>query len=305
MRGDIVHSIYGVHTGREADVHFGTFRTVAEAEAAIARMHTQYERSWHEQHHNRGFVIREVVVETDFEIPQLPKPRDKYVAQGTPKPNRPGTWNSTIVQVSRRHSGSGELERICEFERNYSLLQTFEPFRQGGRDFALIARSYTRTAVLDLASGTVIAEESETTPGAGFCPVGFYVPDWWDIHDGFLIPGSPYWDTDEEWPGGKFGFVWGCYWGDDSSWKVQYLDLSAIESGVIKRDERYGYIPLATGDYASPSLDPEPRRSEKPSAPPPFISLERYEGKTEVTLAVEMKFDLESGACRGWQRAEG
>jgi len=32
--------------------------------------------------------------------------------------------------------------------------------------------------VLDLDSGTVIAEEAPTDPpGAGFCPVGFYVPD--------------------------------------------------------------------------------------------------------------------------------
>lgn len=32
----------------------------------------------------------------------------------------------------------------------------------------------------------------------------------------------------DELPKGDFGFVWGCIWGDDSSWKVQYLDLSRI-----------------------------------------------------------------------------
>jgi hypothetical protein len=36
MRGDVVYRIYGVHEGREEDSFFGAFRTVAEAEAAIA-----------------------------------------------------------------------------------------------------------------------------------------------------------------------------------------------------------------------------------------------------------------------------
>src|SRR5262249_23013425 len=156
--------------------------------------------------------------DTDFEIPSLPKPRDKYAIKGSPKANRPGTWDSTIVEVFRRTS-SGDLEKICEYERYYALLRTFEPFRQGSRDFALISRDYTKTAVLDLGSGSVIAEEIDE-PGAlrggGFCPVAFYVPDWWDVNDGSVIPGSKCWDADDEWPNGDFGFVWGCHWGDDS-----------------------------------------------------------------------------------------
>ena len=40
------------------------------------------------------------------------------------------------------------------------------------------------------------------------------------------------------------GFVAGCIWGDDSSWKIQYLDLSRVEEGVIERHERFGYIEL-------------------------------------------------------------
>jgi len=41
-----------------------------------------------------------------------------------------------------------------------------------------------------------------------------------------------------------FGFVAGCVWGDDSTDKIQYLDLSEAEKGVIKREERFGYIEL-------------------------------------------------------------
>jgi hypothetical protein len=61
-----------------------------------------------------------------------------------------------------------------------------------------------------------------------------------------------------------FGFVAGCIWGDDSSWKVQYLDLSGVTQGVIKRDHRFGYVELPHGmklsdailldEYQQPSL---------------------------------------------------
>jgi hypothetical protein len=302
MRGDIVHRIYGVHAGRDKDSYFGTYRTVAEAEAEIVRLREWRGNEWEQQYHNRGFVIRQAAVETDFQIPELPKPRDKYVAVGTAKKNRPGAWNSTIVRIFRRGSTPSELVSICEFERNYSLLQTFEPFRKGGRDFALISRNYTKTAVLDLMSGQIVAEETESISGNGFCPVGFYVPDWWDLHDGSVIPGSPSWNDDEEWPGEPFGFVWGCFWGDDSSWKVQYLDLSGIADGSIKREDRFGYLELATTNYRPPCLNPTWEGSDKPSSPPPFISIERFEGHSKVTFAVEMQFDLGTGACREWKR---
>lgn len=302
MRGDVVYRVCGVHEGREADTYFGTFRTTAEAEAAIVRLRSNHGDAWEKRYHNKGFFIREVVVEVDYQVPTLPKPRDKYVVKGLAKPNRPGTWDSTIVQVFRRIQGGGGLEQVCEFERNYGLLQTFEPFRQGGREFALISREYTKTAVLDLTSGQVVAEEKESSPGAGFCPVGFYVPDWWDMHDASIIPGSPHWSGDYEWPTGEFGFVWGCHWGDDSSWKIQYLDLRSIEAGIIKREERFGYVELATHGYLSPSLNPTLTTADKPSTPPPFISIERYDGDTNVRFAVEMGFELDTGRCREWRR---
>lgn len=42
----------------------------------------------------------------------------------------------------------------------------------------------------------------------------------------------------------KFGFVSGCVWGDDSGWKLQFIDLSEAEKGIIKRDDRFGYLEL-------------------------------------------------------------
>jgi hypothetical protein len=41
--------------------------------------------------------------------------------------------------------------------------------------------------------------------------------------------------------------VAGCVWGDDTSWKVQYLDLSRARQGIVTRDDRLGYIELPAG----------------------------------------------------------
>ncbi len=32
--------------------------------------------------------------------------------------------------------------------------------------------------------------------------------------------------------------------GDEFRWKLQYLDLSRLDEGVINRDERFGYLEL-------------------------------------------------------------
>src|SRR5947207_5219432 len=183
MRGDIVYRIYGVHEGREKDYFFGAFRTVAEAEAEIAKLRAREMngRNWAEQYHNRGFDIRETVVQTDFEIPSRPKPRDRYFVRNSRKDYGPEMIAGTVVEVFRRADAGCEPEKVCEYERNYGLLHTFEPFRQCGREFALISPRYTGTSVLDLATGTVIA--AEPVSSTGFCPVGFYVPGWWVLHD--------------------------------------------------------------------------------------------------------------------------
>src|SRR5438552_15640841 len=93
MRGDVIYRVYALHEGREKDYFFGAFRSTAEAEAEIAKLRAREMngRNWAEQYHNRGFVIRDAVVETDFAIPPQPKPRDKYAVQGSRKAIRPGT----------------------------------------------------------------------------------------------------------------------------------------------------------------------------------------------------------------------
>lgn len=93
--------------------------------------------------------------------------------------------------------------------------------------------------------------------------------------------------------------MWGCYWGDDTSWKVQYLDLSRVQQGIISRDDRFGYVELATAGFGPP-LHLE--RLSEPSASPHFIRVSKHDGIAKVRFAVEMKFDLTSGKAEEWER---
>jgi len=70
MRGDVVHLVYGVHAGRDADVYFGGHRTEEAARAHIRELETRqmHGASWAAQYHDLGFVVRPAVVHTDFEI---------------------------------------------------------------------------------------------------------------------------------------------------------------------------------------------------------------------------------------------
>lgn len=276
MKGDIIYEIWGVKKDREKDSYFGAHPTPQAAEAEIAETKLRWTHSGGWDTYHDDFVIREKIVNTDFVIPSKPTPRDRYTITTETIKNKPGTWDSNLVRVF------DQGKQVAEFKRNYAMLDTFEPFRKNGRDYALIAPDYTATSVLDLQTGSIIAGEPRNT--WGFCPVGFYVPDWWDTHDGSILPGSHYWDEDDEWPVGDFGFVWGCVWGDDSSWKVQYLDLSQIEKGIINRDDRFGYVSLAT------------RRRE----PKDFIRVWKEYGTVGVQFAVELTFDVKTGKANKW-----
>jgi hypothetical protein len=219
------------------------------------------------------FWIEEVDTTGLYEIPSRPTPRERYTirVEVTKEPN---TWPEAHVDIL-----DGD-RMIATYRHNYSLLQTFEPFRQGDRTFALISPDYTATSVLDLDTGAIVA--GEEPHAGGFCPVGFYVPDWWDVNDGTILPGSMHWrPADHEWPCGDYGFVWGCIWGDDSSWKVQHLDLSSVSDGVIRREERFGFLRLAT---------------HKKLEATDVIRCSSWQGQRRVKFSVEQTFDLGSGS---------
>ena len=41
-----------------------------------------------------------------------------------------------------------------------------------------------------------------------------------------------------------FALVAGCVWGDDSSMKVEFVDLAGVAAGKIVREDRFGYLEL-------------------------------------------------------------
>lgn len=256
---------------------WGAFKTRVEAEQILSQRTTGDSKSWAIKHHGKWW-IEEVDTAGLFQIPPAPTPRERFTLKVTKIESPAGTWNTLHVDIKGMDGVT-----VATYNRNYpTFYRTFEPFRQGERMFALVSSDYTCTSVLDLQTGKVIA--SETPHSNGFCPVGFYVPDWWDVHDGSILPGSHSWSPDYELPKGDFGFVWGCVWGDDSSWKVQYLDLRSVQSGQIKREERFGYLELAS----------HPKLSAKE-----FIDCSIWQGKWNVRFAVERTFDLETGALTG------
>jgi len=249
---------------------FGACRTRPEADVLLADSIRWAEAAGITY---RGYWIEEIDTTGLWQPPAQPKPRDRYTTRVTTAKQR-GRWETVHVDVL-----DGETV-IASYDRNYRMLRTFEPFRQGDRAFALISAHYTATSVMDLHTGQIVAAEE---PAAnGFCPVGFYVPDWWDLHDGTKLPGSMYWrPDDDEWPAGDFGFVWGCIWGDDSSWKVQYLGLSHVADGVIGRDDRFGYLKLAT--------DPKLEARD-------FIRCSSWQGERRVEFHIRHGFNLTTGA---------
>ena len=180
----------------------------------------------------------------------------------------PGGWKGLRVGVFRVSAESEE--QIGEYTRNYgSFYRTFYPFKKEDKDYALYSPHYTATRVMELPSCRDIGGEEPHS--AGFCPVDFFVPSYvlreHNLYAGGIVV-SPSNEPDEEamrdstnsrvispllyYP---FGFVAGCIWGDDSSWKIQYLDLSSVEKGEIRRDDRFGYIEMPDGISLKQGID--------------------------------------------------
>lgn len=223
-----------------------------------------------------------------------------------------GGWEGLKVGVFRI-IGEKE-EQIGEYERNYSpFFNTFYPFNKDEKEYALYSPDYTATRILELPSCKDIGGEERNS--WGFCPTDYYVPSYlyketvsttggenkvskylvnepedsdlqentykYTTNDGNNVEILTYPTTPRLYY--PFGFIAGCIWGDDSSWKIQYLDLSEVEKGVIKRDDRFGYIKLPEHltlkqaiDMTDYNYDPE-------------------ENYYQIKIAIQKDFDLRTG----------
>lgn len=227
----------------------------------------------------------------------------------------PGAWNGVQVRVFRCEGE--KKEQVGQYQRNYTdFFRTFCHFKVNDRDYALYSPDYTASRIMALPSCKDIGGEEPNA--VGFCPVEFFVPRYIEREslgsDDTLLryrenePSTGDLEHEikkvtplDEKSGQRitvdkpshpvspllyypFGFVAGCIWGDDSSWKVQYLDLSKAEKGILKRDDRFGYIEL-------------PHSLSLREA----IKLESYQGDStkewthHISIAVQTMFDLRTG----------
>ena len=172
------------------------------------------------------------------------KIEEKYFVKVSEIKHEEPYWSYYNVDIYMRKE-DGTEEKIGNYERNYHGFaeRTFFPFRQGDKEYALYSKSYTATRVMELPSCEDLCGEEPKSHG--FCPVEFYVPSDYD-YDNYKTYEDYLKDWEDSKPtlDGQFGFVAGCIWGDDTSWKIEFLDLSKISEGIFKREDRFGYIEL-------------------------------------------------------------
>ena len=175
--------------------------------------------------------------------------------------NSPGTWNSTKVSIFR------DEKLIGEYLRNYSSFgsKTFYPFQVNNEWYALYSANYTATRVMKLHDDRIEDWCGEESSAHGFCPTEIFVPKYVHSKHSMNIQGKDdsydifYVDCDyekDEFDSEvksddfislnycNFGFLCGCVWGDDTSWKLRYIDLSRIPEKVLSVTDKFGYWEL-------------------------------------------------------------
>lgn len=203
--------------------------------------------------------------------------KEKYNFRADSIPTKPGCWDFLKVTILQQEKAGGVIyDKIGEYQRSYRCMyNTFVPFRQRKngqiKEYALYSDEYTRSAVMSLPDcKQIVAEENHAW---GFCPVDFYVP----------------FEDEKDYCGldGMFGFVAGCVWGDDTSWKIQYLDLSEIDQGIIKREERFGYIEMPRGLSLEDSISLDCYYKGDIDG--------KYYEELEIQIATPLTFNIETG----------
>lgn len=172
--------------------------------------------------------------------------------------NKPGTWDSTKISIYR------DNKLIGEYLRNYPIkdIKTFYPFCIDGDWYALYSPHYTATRVMRIYDDRIEDWCGEGPSVAGFCPAEYYVPRY--NHFKSLPDGYEYYTVDNGYENitkffeesktsefvnsgyCNFAFLSGCHWGDDSNYKLRYIDLSKVKDREISIENKFGYWPLPT-----------------------------------------------------------
>jgi hypothetical protein len=202
-------------------------------------------------------------------------------------------WTNCRVGVFRVEGDSEE--QVGEYFRNYGgIFDSFFHFQVDGKDLALYSPDYTATRIMELPSCKDLGGEEPDgmgfCPVDYFVPTYVDVETTQETNNETLAPitvtvervNNP--SSERMVPSSKkyshvngntgqdcevfvrsrpisslnyypFGFVSGCIWADESSWKVQYLDVSRANEGILVRDERFGYIELPESVRLKDAID--------------------------------------------------
>lgn len=145
-------------------------------------------------------------------------------------------YKSSTLDVKIYLVEDGSEIKIGEYSRDYHALhKTFHPFKHKNQYYALYSPHCEETRVMELPS----CKDFCAVEGK-FFPVEYYVPSYYDVHG--IQSFSKEWSKELDEIYGTFGFISGCHWGDDKSWKIGYIDLTDLEEEKVKIDFRFGYI---------------------------------------------------------------
>jgi hypothetical protein len=171
--------------------------------------------------------------------------------------NKDGAWDSTKVSIFRNEVLIGEYLRNYP---SYAAL-TFHPFTVGGEWYALYSAHYTAVRVMKLHKDRIEDWCGQDPTTDGFCPVEIYVPRYRSVKSSFESGGKTHefetyavdcdYKTEEDFTADMpefdseqytdFGFLCGCVWGDDTSWKILYIDLAGVPNKVLSITSKFGY----------------------------------------------------------------
>lgn len=142
-----------------------------------------------------------------------------------------GRYKSSTLKVTIYSVEEDSELKIGEYDRDFCVLhKTFHPFKYKDTYYALYSPRCKETRIMELPS----CKDYCAVEGKIF-PVEYYVPSLKDIN-------ASQSNKELEEIYGTFGFISGCYWGDDSTWKIGYIDLTGLEEKVVKADFRFGYV---------------------------------------------------------------
>lgn len=195
-----------------------------------------------------------------------------YSIRILPIPGEEGRWGTGRVEVVE--NGERIIGGYTRMYPSYTS-ETFYPFEIDGQWYALYSADYTATRVAKLGE-TFEDWCGEEGSSNGFCPTEFYVPRYNKFEDSHT-DGTPftYYTFDNEYKAeeltsqfyGKeldknveqgntsYGFLCGCIWGDDSSWKLRFIDLSGVPEKKLTITEKFGYWELPNTLKLSECID--------------------------------------------------